>query len=256
MKTHDVTGRTLKRSGDIGAAPATSTTRRYRRNKIAGQFAPRLIEMIESPAFRVLSLSARRILDRLEIELAHHAGRDNGKLPVTFADCVEYGIERHAVAPAMREVEALGFAQVTERGRAGNAEHRTPNLFRLTYRPTEAQGATDEWRLIKSIDEAKALAVAARKPIKAKPRHRKNGAAENFPVRENPPDQCGKPPPKMEIPSAGNPHYRASGETPTTVYISRGQPASEGALPQSAVAERAGGQREKGFTTFPPSTRH
>jgi hypothetical protein len=228
MKTHDPTGRTATRSGDIGAAPATSTTRPYRRSKIAGQFAPRLIEMIDAPPFRVLSLSARRILDRLEIELGAHAGRDNGRLPVTFADFVKYGVERHAVAPAMREVEALGFAQVMQRGRAGNAGHRTPNLFRMTYRPTDAQGATDEWRQIKSIEEAKARAVAARKPIRRKPRNKpkekKNGAAKNnFPVGENPPSQCGKPPPKMEIPSGGNPHYRVGGETPTTIYISRGE---------------------------------
>ena len=236
MKTHDPTGRTATRSGDIGAAPAVSTTRRYRRNKIAGQFAPRLIEMIKSPAYRVLSLSARRILDRLEIELGHHAGRDNGKLPATYEDFVAYGIDRHSVAPAIREVEALGFAQVTERGRAGNAEHRTPNLFRLTYRPTEAQGATDEWRLIKTLDEAKALAIAARKPIKAKPKHKKNGTGENnFPVGENALAQCGKPPPKTKISSGGNPHYSHSGKTPTTIYISKGD-----AKP----------------STVPPSTRH
>ena len=35
--------------------------------------------MMASPAFRVLSLSARRVLDRLEIELAHHGGQDNGE---------------------------------------------------------------------------------------------------------------------------------------------------------------------------------
>ena len=46
---------------------------RKRRTQIDGQFAAREIKMLESPAFRVLSLSARRILDRLEIELAHHA---------------------------------------------------------------------------------------------------------------------------------------------------------------------------------------
>jgi hypothetical protein len=34
----------------------------------------------------------------------------------------------------LREVCALGFVEITERGRAGNAEWRRPNLFRLTYR--------------------------------------------------------------------------------------------------------------------------
>src|SRR5262249_1860933 len=45
---------------------------RERRRSIEGQFAPRTIEMLESPPHRVLSLSGRRVLDRLETELAHH----------------------------------------------------------------------------------------------------------------------------------------------------------------------------------------
>ena len=90
--THDATGRTKTRSGDIMAAPPKTTTPPYRRNKIAGQFAARLIEMLESAAYRVMSLSAHRLLDRLEIEHAHHGGRDNGKLPVTYGDFENYGI--------------------------------------------------------------------------------------------------------------------------------------------------------------------
>ncbi len=49
-----------------------------RGNRIDGQFAARLIEMLRSPAFRVLSLSGHRVLDRL----ADHGGQDNGKLPL------------------------------------------------------------------------------------------------------------------------------------------------------------------------------
>ena len=158
------------------AEPPTSTTRPYRRNKIAGQFVPRQIDMLESPAYQVMSLSARRVLDRIEIELAHHGGRDNGKLPVTYGDFVRYGIERHSIAPALREVEALGFAEVTEHGRAGNAEYRTPNKFRLTYRPTASGEPMHEWRKINTIEDAKAIAQAARNPIRRE--RRTNGAAE------------------------------------------------------------------------------
>jgi hypothetical protein len=52
-----------------------------KRNQIDGQFNARLIEMMESPAYRALSLSAHRVLDRISIELAHHGGNDNGKCP-------------------------------------------------------------------------------------------------------------------------------------------------------------------------------
>ena len=62
-----------------------------------------------------------------------------GRLPVTYEDFERYGIDRHSIAPAIREAVALGFLEVTERGRAGNAEWRRPNYFRLTYKPAKGQ---------------------------------------------------------------------------------------------------------------------
>jgi hypothetical protein len=138
--------------------------RTKRRSKIAGQFSWRLVEMQNSPAYRALSLSAHRVLDRLEIELGSHAGTENGKLPCTFDHFAEYGIHRQAIAPAIRETVLLGFVEITEHGRAGNAEYRTPNKFRLTYRNTDKDEPTNEWRRITKeeaelrIKEARALA--------------------------------------------------------------------------------------------------
>src|ERR1700686_3983281 len=97
-------GAGLHRSCAFGAQPMNR-----KRNRIDGQFNARLIELLESPAYRVLSLSAHRVLDRISIELAHHGGNDNGKLPVTYEQFMEYGMDRNAVAPAIRELEALGF---------------------------------------------------------------------------------------------------------------------------------------------------
>jgi len=135
-----------------------------RRNRIGAQFAWRIIEMLESPAYRVLSLAAHRVLARIEIELAQHGGNDNGRLPVTFNQFVEYGINRHAIAPAIRELCALGFLEVTEQGRAGNAEFRQPNKFRLSYRPVGRAKPTDEWRQIKTHEQAVARQAEARRP--------------------------------------------------------------------------------------------
>lgn len=123
---------------------------RNRERSIPSQFAPRLIEMLEAPAYRVLSLSARRVIDHVEIELAHHGGNDNGRLPVTYEDFESYGIDRGSIAPAIREAVALGFLEITEKGRAGNAEWRKPNYFRLTLtrRPRGACGANDRRRTV------------------------------------------------------------------------------------------------------------
>jgi hypothetical protein len=139
-------------------------TQRRRRTKIGGQFAPRLIEMLRSPAMRVLSLSARRILDRIEIELAEHGGTDNGRLPVTYDDFENFGIHRHSIAPAINELVALGFVQVTELGRAGNAEWRSPSKYRLTYRHSyEGANPTNEWKRIQTLDDAERIVRTARK---------------------------------------------------------------------------------------------
>jgi hypothetical protein len=48
-----------------------SMSSRSRRSSIKGQWAGITIDMLESPAYRALSLSALRILARLQIELAH-----------------------------------------------------------------------------------------------------------------------------------------------------------------------------------------
>jgi len=141
-----------------------------RRNSIDGQFAAHTIEMIRSPAWSVLSLSARRVLDRIEIEHADHGGNDNGRLPVTYDDFEWYGIHRHSIAAAIRETVALGFAEITERGRAGNAEFRSAHKFRLTYFRAGRAPPTNEWQRIKTVEDAHALARAARREAPQKPK--------------------------------------------------------------------------------------
>ena len=158
-----------------------------RKNRISGQWSPRPIKMLESPAYRALSLSAHRIMSRIEIELARHGGKDNGRLPVTKRDFIAYGMQHVAVANGIREAEALGFIQVTERGRGGNSEHHSPNLFRLTFvqctpiqarRPTNGARSRQSRRLSQSLrplalPKAEAVAMGKRAARKNKTRSRK-----------------------------------------------------------------------------------
>jgi phytoene dehydrogenase-like protein len=183
------------------------------RGQISGQFAPRLVEMLESPAFRALSLSAHRIISRVEIELAHHGGKDNGRLPVTYDDFESYGIDRHAIRPAIREAVALGFLEITRPGRAGNAEFRTPNLFRLTYRAAKGVpgDGSHEWRRIDSKDAAVSIQKAARN-MKAQKTKDQWGKSPNL-GGEN-------PHPKPEFDGGNNPTTALSGNSPTTIDIS------------------------------------
>ena len=145
--------------------------KRRRKTTIGGQFAPRLIEMLEAPAYQALSLSGHRVLARLEIELGRHGGTDNGRLPVTYADFERYGIERKSIAPALREVQALGFVIITERGRPSKSDFaRHPNYFELTYiHGAHGEAPTHEWKRYKSLDEAINVAQQGRlnKDVKA-----------------------------------------------------------------------------------------
>ena len=132
-------------------------------NKI-GQFVPHRPAMLRSPALRVLSLTGRRILDRLEIEHLNHGGKENGKLPVTFANLRKFGMANgELIARGIRELRALGFVELTRVGRAGNGEHRKANLFRITYLPADGKEPTDEWRRIETVQEAEKIARAIRK---------------------------------------------------------------------------------------------
>jgi hypothetical protein len=211
--THNRTGRDRKRRGVNMASDAEITTTRSLGKKGSAAFTMRPVEMQESPAFRVLSLTAHRILARIEIELRRHAGKNNGRLAVTFDDFVEYGIDRHAIAPGIREVEALGFVEITEHGRAGNETFRRPNLFRLTYQPSAREpGSTHEWRSIKTMEKAVATARAARRT------RRKQKSSVGIPIIASE----GSPHRKARAPSVENPHYSHGGESPTTLDISRG----------------------------------
>jgi hypothetical protein len=138
-----------------------------RRNWIGRQFAARPIQMLESPAMRVLTLAERRALDRIEIEYAHHGGTDNGKLPITYTDFERFGLHPNAVAPSLRALVSLGFIEITRKGYGGAAELRTPSLYRLTYRPawnaTRRDGdGTHEYLAIKTVEEGEAIARRAR----------------------------------------------------------------------------------------------
>ncbi len=175
---------------------------RTRRTSIDGQFAARQIALLESPAFRTLSLSARRVLDRIEIEHAHHGGVDNGRLPVTYEDFAAYGMDRHAIPPAIRELEALGIIEVTERGRAGNAEFRTPNRFRLTYQLAKGLDRTHEWKRIQTMEQAQKIARHAR--AESTSRRTKPGTKKQTAVGNN-----------IRV-SGGNAHRGPVGKSPTT----------------------------------------
>jgi hypothetical protein len=135
-----------------------------RRNTLAQCFSSRPVELLESPALRVLSRAAHLALIRIEIELRRHAGRCNGELIITKQQFVEFGLHHHAVAPALRELQALGIIDI-KHGRGGNAEFWQPNRFLLNYLCGAADAhdqITNAWKRFKTLEEAERAALAAR----------------------------------------------------------------------------------------------
>jgi hypothetical protein len=162
-------------------------------------FTGRGVELLESPALRVLSRAAHLALLRIELELRHNGGFNNGKLIVTTEQFIEYGISENSVAPALRELEALGLIRITQRGRGGNAEYRRPHHFRLNYLcgEQEAQEAPLDhlWKRVQTLEEAALIAQAARN---AKDPHKVADGRRQSSQKHCPPPKTGvKPPQKM-----------------------------------------------------------
>jgi hypothetical protein len=146
-----------------------------------GAFIGHTLEMRRSPAWRALPDTARRVLDRLEVEHMEHAGTENGQLICTYDQFARAGIRRASVALAIRQLTALGFLQVTEQGRRAIAEVRQPSRYRLTYPPVLSRMGNDQieptndWRRITTDEEAAAaLERAAWRHHRTQPTHRKN----------------------------------------------------------------------------------
>ena len=185
---------------------------RRRRTQIGGQFSARRKDMLESPAYRALSLSAHRVIDRIAVEHCNQGGAENGRLIVTYDDFERYGVHRHAIGPAIREAEALGFIEVVERGRAGNAEFRSPSRYRLTFHRAgrDIGDGTHEWRHV-TEEQAKAIAKAARH---AKPEN------SNSQWRKTPILGGEKRHRKCPILGADSTTTELSADSTTTIYIS------------------------------------
>jgi hypothetical protein len=186
-----------------------------------GPFVARPLPMLESPAFWALSFAAHRFLIRLEIEHQRHAGKENGRLIVTYDQFAQW-MHRNSVAAAQRECCALGFVEVTEQGRGG--PFKRPNRYRLTYQNVVGHGvyaaASNEWRTIKTCEEAQAIAAKARSrgTITVTPRKQKAG-----PKNDTPPDTVTVTP---SPPSPDTIAVTPSGHNycDSLLYLQRGQP--------------------------------
>jgi hypothetical protein len=209
-----------------------------RQNPITGQWSAKPIEMQRSYAWRVLSRAAHQCLSRIEIELADHGGNDIDELPVTFDDFEEYGVHRTAICPAVEELEALGFIDITQRGVAARAaDNRRPNKFRLLTRPWEKKGGPPpRWNRFKTWEEAEATAKEARRTALKE----KSASTETVPKKVREPYQRSRNASTETV-------LPANFGNRTTIYISGGIASSPGIDPRPGEVnpDRASSKRPR-----------
>ncbi|MFZ5719301.1 MAG: hypothetical protein ACOY5Y_07535 [Pseudomonadota bacterium] len=163
-----MTIRELKTTGvrDRSVGPLTRTTQPA---KLRGRWVPRSLEMLESPAWRVLPLAARKVLERIEIEFLRRNRTNNGAIVCTYDDLVVYGVRRASIRRALAQLEALGLLKIVVRGHRAATDLNFPSLYRLTY----VQGvndieATHDWRNFDTEAKARAALRQVEKEIDAR----------------------------------------------------------------------------------------
>jgi hypothetical protein len=154
--------------------------------------------MLESPALRALSITARRILDRLCCEHSNHGGLENGRLKCTYSDFIAFGASRELIPAALRELECLGWLRYQRGGRWGGV--KAPSVYTLTWLPVDSIPATNDWKRL-TEDTVRARKVELRADQRARDLHRKQKVARKQisgtasgtgPVRHPAPDHADR----------------------------------------------------------------
>ncbi len=133
---HDLTGRSVSRP-------------RNRREKqwIDPQDEPWIFiphAVLESAAYRSLSINARRVLDRLIIENSNHKRLLYGGLRVSARQLQKWGVTKDCLTSAIRELEEKGLITKSQGDRVGDL--RPPYHYRLTFYGTLEGPPTNEWK--------------------------------------------------------------------------------------------------------------
>lgn len=119
-------------------------------------------ELLESPAWWVLSVNEHRALDRILLEHQRKSGYVKDGLVVTQRDFLGAGIHPRHVASSLRVLEALGIVRCT-RNWGGSKTGRTPNKWIPTFLPTDPTAgapddATHDYLKIETRKEAQRIA--------------------------------------------------------------------------------------------------
>jgi hypothetical protein len=122
-------------------------------------------EMYESFAGRELFKhdAALSLVHPIALEHLRHAGKENGRLKITYDDFQEWGISRARIGDAIAIAEVLGFSKRVKRGRASWEDQRESGEFALTWQSIDSELPTNDWKRIFSPEAAQAKVAHAMK---------------------------------------------------------------------------------------------
>lgn len=131
-------------------------------------------EIFDSHAFNALSAHDKVAYLALLRELR---GYNNGDLSLPLTRAKKCGIHHHVtLAKSLRALCAVGLIAKTRQGGCTRGGQRLPNLYRVTdcechetpKKFIEAMRATNDWKMITSLDEALEKISEAEKMVKRK----------------------------------------------------------------------------------------
>jgi hypothetical protein len=100
---------------------------------------PHTLELLTSPAWQALDRDGLRAITRLEIEHARHAGKENGRLKVSYDQYhKEAGIRRENIRRTLDWLCSLGLLAITHQGTFAVGGDNASE-YRLTYLPSKLE---------------------------------------------------------------------------------------------------------------------
>jgi hypothetical protein len=142
-------------------------------------------EIMESLAWRSLSLAAKQALDRVMLEHMAHAGCMNGELIILYDDFVKHGIDRRSIAKAIDICVCLGFLDLIQRGIRAYGPARRPSVYGLTWLDRcDRTFATNRWRNIRTDQDVAAAMAEVESCAEERSRAHKERHAEHAEGKE------------------------------------------------------------------------
>ena len=140
-------------------------------------------DMLDSPTYRALSRAGHQLLARLMVEHCKHAGKENGRLAVSWDAFQAAGLHRSTIRQTLDEIIRLGFVRIVDEGHKGyGAALGRRATYRLTFAGVVGDNSgppTNEWASI-SEDDIRSIMASVREAERKRKAKRRTGCSPDI----------------------------------------------------------------------------